>query len=221
MEYFLYVVVGIAIPVALLLSVILGLELYRMFGVTNLYRSKGRDLQFVCALLRYYLPGGKWRILRNPCLLTDETVAPCRADLLVIGGGGVMILTVDDRYGHFSTPPVGNWTIWQDGKGRRIPNRFAEGRQYISAINGILVRSGITCPVVSHVVLSDDSAVADDLYSENIYTGAQLVPYVKRFCNGKSLSRKEQMMLREAIVAHHRRCREVIEASDSATSVDD
>lgn len=208
MDHFLYYVVGISIPLALLLSVVLGIELYRMFGVAGLYRLPERDLRFVCSLLRFYLPGGKWRILRNPYLLTDDKVAPCRADLIIIGGGGVMILTVEERRGHFSTPPSGNWTLWQDGKGQRIPNRFAEGRQYVSAVNNILMRCGITCPVVSHVVLSDDSAIVDDLYNENVYTGAQLVPYVKKFCKGKALTKQEQMRLREAIAAHHSRCRE-------------
>lgn len=215
MDNLLYIIVGISIPVALLLCGILGWEVRRSFAVANLYRSPVRDLRFVCALLRYYLPGGKWRILRNPCLLTDDRNAPARADLLVIGGGGVLILTVDDRKGHFSTPPSGDWTIWQDGKNSRVENKFAAGRQYTSVINGILVRHGLSCSVLNLVVLSDDFAAADDLYAEHVMTCNQLVPYVKRFCKGKLLPRREQKQIREAIASHHTHCREVIAQAEA------
>ena len=216
MDQLIYIIVGIAIPLALLLSFVLAMELKKMFGVANLYRAPARDLRFICSLLLFFTPGGKWRILRNPCLLTDQGVASPRADVVVIGGGGVMILTVDQRKGHFTTPAIGPWTIWEDGKGVRIPNRFIEGRQYVSAIHSILVKNSITCPVFNHVVLSDDYAMVDDLYNENVYTGAQLVPYVKHFCNEKVLSKKDQMRLREAIAAHHRRCRQIVEGGASA-----
>ncbi len=210
MDKLLYIVVGIAIPVALLLCVILALELRRLMGVINLYHVPQRDMQFVGSLLRFYLPGGKWRILQRPCLLTDNRVAPTRADLVIIGGKGVMVLTVDDRKGHFSTPATGSWTLWQDGKGQRIPNRFNEGWQYVDVIQRIMAENGISCPVYNHIVLSDDYAKFDDLHSENVFTGAQLVPYARGFCKGKELSKEDQQKLREAIAAHHRSCREKI-----------
>lgn len=216
MNQLIYIIVGVAIPLALLLSFILAMELRKMFWITNLYRAPERDLGFVCSLLFHYVPGGKWRILKSPCLLTDSNVAANRADLVIIGGGGVMILTVDDRKGHFVTPALGPWTLWEDGKSKRIPNRFVEGRQYVSAIHSILVKNSITCPVFNHVVLSDDYAVMDDLYSENVFTGNQLVPYVKSFCKGNALSKQDQLRLREAIAAHHRRCRHAVEQAAAA-----
>ncbi|MBQ8287482.1 MAG: NERD domain-containing protein [Clostridia bacterium] len=212
----LYIVVSIAIPVALALCVILALGLRRAMAVAKLYGGRGRDLRFVCALLRHYLPGGKWRILRNPCLLSDHRGVPPRADLIVIGGGGVLILTVDDRPGHFSTPSTGDWTYWQDGEMVKIPNRFVEGRQYTAVVNGLLVRAGISCPVLNIIVLSDDHAGADDLYAENVMTGNQLVPYVKRFCKGGMLSSKEQQRLRQIIATHHTKSRKALEAGDPA-----
>lgn len=216
MDQLIYIIVAVAIPLALGLSAILALELRKMLRVANLYRTPERDLRFICSLLFLNIPGGKWRILKNPCLLTDSSVAANRADIVIIGGGGVMVLTVDDRKGNFSTPALGPWTHWEDGKAIRIPNRFVEGRQYVSALHSILVKNSITCPVFNHVVLSDDYAMADDLYNENVYTGAQLVPYVKQFCKDRVLSKKEQLRLREAIAAHHRRCRqaEAEKASD-------
>ncbi len=212
----LYFVVGLAIPVALALCVLLFIALRRAMAVAKLYSGRGRDLRFVCALLRHYLPGGKWRILRNPCLLSQHQGIPPRADLLVIGGGGVLILTVEDRPGHFSTPPTGDWTHWQEGEMVKIPNRFTEGRQYTSVVNGLLVRAGISCPVLNIIVLSDDHAGADDLYAENVMTGNQLVPYVKRFCKGGMLSKKQQRRLREVIATHHAKSRKALEAGDPA-----
>ena len=207
----LYIVVGICVPVALLLCVILLVELRRMMAVTKLYAGEGRDLRFVCALLRHYLPGGKWRILRHPCILADDRNCPPRADLLIIGGGGLLVLTVDDRQGHFVTPPTGDWTLWQ-GKGyKKVPNRFNEGRKYTSVLNNLLVRAGLSCPVVNLIILSDDDATVDDLYAENVLTCDQLIPYLKRFCKGRMLSTARQKKLREVLAAHHVRCRKALE----------
>lgn len=218
MDKILYVVVGIAIPVALLLCVALFWELRRSMAAAKLYSGAGRDLRFVCALLRHYLPGGKWRILRNPCLLSEHRGIPPRADLVVVGGGGVLILTVDDRAGRFSTPPTGDWTHWTDGNIEKVPNRFAEGRQYTSVINGLLVRAGVSCPVIHLLILSDDHAAADDLYGENVLTCNQLIPYAKRFCKGGAISVKSQKRLREAIVSHHVKSKKALEAADAASS---
>lgn len=207
----LYIVVAICVPLALLLCLLLFVELRRMMAVTKLYSEEGRDLRFVCALLRHYLPGGKWRILRNPCILSNATDAPPRADLLIIGGGGLLVLTVDDRSGHFVTPPTGDWTLWQ-GKGHeKVANRFNDGRKYIAVLNGLVVRAGLSCPVINLLILSDDEATADDLYSENVLTCNQLIPYLKRFCKGRMLSTSKQKKLRELLAAHHVRCRKALE----------
>lgn len=216
MDKILYIVVAVAIPVALFLCVLLALSLRRVAATAKLYAGSGRDLRFVCALLRYYLSGGKWRILRSPCLLSEHRGAPPRADLLIIGGGGVLILTVDDRAGHFSTPSTGDWTHWQDGEMEKIPNRFVEGRQYTSVVNGLLVRMGISCPVINLIVLSNDYAAADDLYAENVLTCNQLVPYVQRFCKRGMLSKKNQKRLREVIAAHHVKSKKALESADTA-----
>lgn len=214
----LYIVVAVCIPLALLLCLLLFWELRRMMAVTKLYSEEGRDLRFVCALLRHYLPGGKWRILRHPCILSDATEAPPRADLLIIGGGGLLVLTVDDRSGHFVTPPTGDWTLWQ-GKGyEKVANRFNDGRKYISVLNGLLVRSGLSCPVINLLILSDDEATADDLYGENVLTCNQLIPYLKRFCQGRMLSVSRQKKLREVLAAHHVRCRKALEQVEQPVS---
>lgn len=207
----LYIVVGACVPVALLLCLYLFWELRRMMAVAKLYSGEDRDLRFVCALLRQYLPGGKWRILRNPCVLSDDGEIPPRADLIIIGGGGLLVLTVDDREGHFITPPTGAWTLWQ-GKGyEKITNRFTYGRKYTSVLNSLLVRAGLSCPIGNLVVLSDDEATIDDLYAENVLTCDQLIPYLKRFCKGKMLSKSKQKKLREVLAAHHVRCRKTLE----------
>ena len=216
MDKLLYIVFGVSAVVALALCAVLALGIRKGIAVAKLYAGRGRDLRFVCALLRHYLPGGKWRILRSPCLLSDHNGAPPRADLMVIGGGGVLILTVDDRPGHFSTPPTGDWTYWQDGEMVKVPNRFTEGRQYITVVNSLLVRAGVSCPVLNLIVLSDDFAGADDLYAENVMTGNQLVPYVKRFCKGGMLTTKQQQHLRQVIASHHAKCRKALEAGDAA-----
>ena len=212
----LYIIVGASIFVALALCAVLVMNIRKGMTLAKLYATGGRDFRFVCTLLRHELPGGKWRILRNPCLLSDDHGAPPRADLVVIGGGGVLILTVEERGGHFSTPPTGDWTHWDDGEMEKLPNRFTEGRQYQSVLNGLLVRAGVSCPVMNIVVLSDDFAGADDLYAENVMTGNKLVPYVKRVCKGSMLSTKQQQHLRQVIATHHAKCRKALESADAA-----
>ena len=211
MEKLLYIVEAIAIPAALLLCVILAAELRKLMGVTHLYREPGRDIRFARSLLGLYVPGAKWRIIEKPCFFTDDRIAPAHADLLIVGKKGVMILTVDPRGGHFSTPPTGAWTMWQDGKGQRIPNRFDEGWKYADVIQQIMEKNGIDCPVSNCILLSDDDALIDDLYSENVFTGAQLVPHAKWFCKGRGLSQKKQKTLIAAINAYGQECRKSIE----------
>ena len=211
MDKLLYIIVAIAVPVALLLAAIIAMELRKLLVLANLYRSRSRDMHFVSGLVGLYLPGKKRRMLVEPCLLTNDSAAPANADLVILGGKGVMILTVDERTGHFSTPPTGSWTLWDGGKGSRIPNRFNEGWQYATVINRIMAENGISCPVYNHIVLSDDDVRIDDLYSDNVFTGAQLVPYVKWFCRGRDLSPKKQKKLRAALLAHHDKCTRAIE----------
>ncbi|MBO5778520.1 MAG: NERD domain-containing protein [Clostridia bacterium] len=211
----LYIVVGVCVPLALGLCVLLFFELSRMMATAKLYSVAGRDLRFVCALLRQHLPGGKWRILRHPCILPNSKDAPPRADLLIIGGGGLLVLTVDDREGHFVTPPTGDWTLWKGNGYEKVANRFNEGRKYTAVLNNLVVRAGLSCPVINIIVLSDDEATADDLYAENVLTCDQLVPYLKRFCKGRMLSTARQKKLREVLASHHVRCRRALEQLDN------
>lgn len=219
MDKLLYIVVAIAVPTALLLAVIIGLELRKLFGCIHLYRSPCRDIRFVNELLGLYVPGKKQRILQNPCLFPNEKMMQQSSTLLFFGGKGVMILTVESRTGHYSTPPTGAWTLWQGGKGHHLPNGFDKGWRYADVISRIMAENKITCPIVNHVVLSDDDARIDDLYSDNVFTGAQLVPYAKWFCRGRDLSPRNQKKLREAILAYQAKCMaEIEEAKEKAAA---
>lgn len=218
MDKLLYIVEAIAIPAALLLCVILAVELRKLMGVTHLYREPDRDIRFARTLLELYVPGAKWRIIEKPCLFTDNRNEPACADLLVVGKKGVMILTVERKNGHFSTPPTGVWTLWKEGKGERIPNRFDTGWKYADVLQQIMEENEISAPILNHVLFSDDDALIDDLYSENVFTGAQLVPYTKWFCKGRGLSQKKQKKLIAAIDAHSDKCRRAMEEARRSKS---
>ena len=211
MDKLLYIVVAIAVPVALMLAALIALELRKLFGVIHLYRVPCRDIRFVNGLLELYVPSPKQRIVKNPCLFPDEKILQQNSTLLILGGKGVMILTVESRTGHFSTPATGVWTLWQAGKGYRLPNGFDKGWRYADVISRIMAENKINCPIVNHVILSDDDARVDDLYNDNVFTGAQLVPYAKWFCHGKDLSGRDLKKLRAAILGYQAQCLQVIE----------
>lgn len=187
-----------------LLAVYLVATLLKRHSLHQLYEGDARDFRFVCELLRLYTDKNK--LIKNPCLLRSyEGVSP-RADAIVVGGGGILILTVVDDPGQYKTPVNGNWSIWQDGEMKQIPNGFLPGRQYTSVLSSILVKNGLSCPIVNTVVLTDDYAEIDSLHEENTLTCDRLVPCVREFDRRRVLSKKSQEKLIKAIRAHHELC---------------
>lgn len=188
----------------LLLAIYLVTVLLKQHNLHRLYAENARDFRFVCELLRLFID--KDSIIKNPCLLKNyDTVSP-RADALIVGGGGLLVLTVIDEPGQYSTPPSGNWTVWQNGEMKQIPNGFRAGKQYVSVLTNIMMKNGLSCPVVNLVVLTDDHAELDSLHEENVLTGDLLVPYVKDFNRRRALGRGGQAKLIKAIKQHHEHC---------------
>lgn len=175
--------------------------LLKQHALRQLYADGARDFRFVCELLRLFT--NKEGIVKNPCLLRSYGDIPPRADAVVVGGGGLLLLTVVDAPGQYSTPASGNWSVWQDGEVKQIPNAFLPGKQYASVLSSILMKNGISCPVVSVVVLTDDHAHVDSLYEENVLTADKLVPYVQSFAHRRALGRSGQAKLIKAIKQHH------------------
>lgn len=195
----------------LLISVYLIAYLLKRHSLSRLYDQNGRDFRFICELLRLY--GDKNTIIKNPCLMKNYGSVSPRADAVIVGGGGVLILTVLDEPGQYSTPASGSWSVWQAGEAKRLPNAFLPGRQYISVISGILVKCGLSCPVVNAVVLTDDHATIDSLHEANVMTANDLVAYVNAFCRRRALGRGGQEKLKKAIRQHHEQCQRQLSSS--------
>lgn len=190
--------------------------LLKRHSLTLLYAQNGRDYRFVCELLRLY--GDKNVLIKSPCLLKKYGDVPPRADAVIVGGGGVLILTVVDEPGQFSTPASGSWSVWQADEMKRLPNAFLPGRQYTSVLSGLLVKCGLSCPIVSAVVLTDDHATIDSLHEANVITAGDLIPYVKNFCRRRALGRGGQEKLKKAIKQHHEQCLRQLSTAMSARS---
>lgn len=200
--YMLIIAVGSVLIV--LLTIYLVTALCKRHSLSQLYADSARDFRFVCELLRRFTD--KKCIIKNPCLLRSYGTVSPRADALIVGGGGVLILTVLDEAGQYSAPVSGSWTVWQNGEMKKIPNAFLPGRQYTSVITSLLVKCGISCPVVNLVVLTDDHATVDSLHGEFVLTCKDLVPYVKGFCRSHALGTSGQEKLKKAIRQHHELC---------------
>lgn len=194
-----------------LLALYLVSALLKRHALQQLYADGARDFRFVCELLRLYT--NKNNLLKNPCLLRSYGEIPPRADAVVVGGGGVLILTVVDEPGQYSTPASGNWSVWQDGEVKQIPNAFLPGKQYTNVLSSLLMKNGISCPIVNAVVLTDDNAHLDSLYEENVMTADQLVPYVKAFARRRALGKGGQTKLIGAIRAHHESCQKKLSSA--------
>ncbi len=204
MRELLIVLVALCFAGILALAIYLVMSLMKRHALRQLYADSARDFRFVCELLRLYTK--KDSVIKNPCLLRSYGAVPSRADAIVVGGGGLLILTVIDEPGQYSTPANGNWSIWQGWDRKQIPNAFLPGKQYTSVLTSVLMKNGLSCPIVNVVVLTDDNAEVDSLYDENVLTGDRLVPYVKAFCRGRALGRGAQEKLKKAIRAHHEQC---------------
>lgn len=214
MRELLIVLVVLCFAGILALAIYLVMSLMKRHALRQLYADGARDFRFVCELLRLYTK--KDSVIKNPCLLRSYGDIPSRADALVVGGGGLLILTVIDEPGQYSTPANGNWSIWQGLDRKQIPNAFLPGKQYTSVLTSVLMKNGLSCPIVNVVVLTDDHAEVDSLYDENVLTGDRLVPYVKAFCRGRALGRGGQEKLKKAIREHHEQCQRRL----SSTMVD-
>lgn len=204
MPVLLNIVIVLCLVGILLLIVYMITSIIKRHALRQLYADNARDFRFICELLRIFTD--KKGIVKNPCLLRRYGEYPPRADAIVVGGGGVLILTAVDAPGQYSTPAVGNWSVWQGGEVRQIPNAFRPGKQYTSVIGAILMKCGISCPVANIVVLTDDHAEVDSLHDKNILTGDRLVPFVQAFNRRRALGRSGQDKLIKAIRQHHEVC---------------
>lgn len=193
--------------------------LVKRHSLNQLYDDSARDFRFVCELLRLYTR--KDNIIKNPCLLRSYGDISPRADALVVGGGGVMILTVVDEPGQFSAPAAGNWTVWQEGEAKRIPNAFLPGKQYTSVISSILMKNGLSCPIINVVVLTDDHAKVDSLHEANVLTGDRLVPCVREFNRRRALGKSGQAKLKKALKQHHEQCQRKLSTAMADTMTGD
>lgn len=203
----------------ILLMIYLTAVLVKRHRLHGLYAESARDFRFVCELLRLFVD--KDSIIKNPCLLRNYGSVPPRADALIVGGGGLLIITAIDEPGQYSTPLAGDWTVWQNGEMKRLENGFRAGRQYITVLTNVMVKNGLSCPVVNLVVLTDDHAQLDSLHEEYVLTGDLLVPYVKEFLSRRALGRSGQQKLKKAIRQHHEYCQRQLStamASDAEPS---
>lgn len=211
MQELLIVLVALCFVGILLLAVYLVASLMKQHALRQLYADSARDFRFVCELLRLFTK--KDGIIKNPCLLRSYGELPPRADLLMVGGGGLLILTVVDAPGQYATPATGNWSVWQEWEMKQIPNAFLPGRQYTNVLSNILMKNGLSCPVTNVVVLTDDYAEVDSLYEENVLTGDKLVPFVREFCRRHALGRRGQKKLIKAIRQHHEICQKQLSSA--------
>lgn len=186
------------------LTVYLIVTLMKHHTLRQLYATGIRDFRFVAALLRLF--GKKKKVIKNPCLLRSYGDLPPRADLVIVGGGGVLIVTAVEGAGQYTTPPNEDWTVWQDGEMKQIPCAFRAGKRYASVISKILMKNGLSCPIHNIVVLTDDHAKIDTLHSENVMTANDLIPFVQAFDRRHALSSSQQQLLRSAVKQHHELC---------------
>lgn len=188
----------------LALSAYLFAALMKRHALGQLYATGIRDFRFVAALLRLF--GNKKGVIKNPCLLRSYSDIPPRADLVIVGGGGVLIVTVVEGAGQYTTPANEDWTVWLDGEMKKIPCGFRAGKRYASVVSKILMKNGISCPIQNVVVLTDDYAKIDTLHSENVMTANDLIPFVQAFDRRRALSSGQQQLLKSAIKQHHELC---------------
>jgi|GEM_PF-2102102 len=204
----LLVLIG-CIAVLIIILIYLFLSFRKRNALAAIYASDTRDYRFACSLLKLYF---KDRLIRSPYLRKNLGNAPLRADALLVLRGGIVIITVIDAPGFYSTPAEGDWRLTVDDQTKRIPNSLMLGQEQVGAVYSMLIRSGIECHDIYNIVLlSDDHAQIDQLYTDGVFTGDLLIPYCKKLNSKRVLKGSVQKEIKSIIVRNHKLCKSYIE----------
>ena len=209
MELYLKIILVACVLIIVAIVIYLLLDIRRRFALKSIYDSDVRDYRFVCAMLKLYF---KNALIRNPYLRKNLGRVPPRADAVLVLRGGIVIITVIDKPGFYSTPLDDNWSVTVGERTERIDNALNLSKEYEDAIETLLMKSGIECSLVYNVVvLSDDHAEFDPLYPDGILTGDMLIPYCRHIANTHGLSAKKRREIKEIIIKNHKICKEYLE----------
>ena len=192
--------------VALITVIYMFISVRKRSYLSSIYNNSARDYRFAYALMRLYF---KKAVMRCVYLLkTNDGISP-RADVVAVLKGGIVVITVLDGKGFFSTPAEGSWYLTDDNNiTTEIPNSLKLGKRYVSELDSLLVRSGIPSQNIYNIVLlSDDKATFDELHSDNILTGDMLIPVCKKLCNAPIMNGRTQKSIISAIMRHHKNCK--------------
>ena len=209
MELFLKITLGVCMAMMVGIAVYLLVDIRRRLALRSVYSSDIRDYRFACALLKIYY---KRALIRSPYLSKILGKVSPRADALLVLRGGIVVITVLDKPGFYSTPYDNDWTLINKDKSERIENTLKNSKEYLYALDSLLLKSGIECKnIYSIVLLSDDHAAFDPLYADGVLTGDMLIPYCKKVSSMPSLSMKKRREIKEIILRNHKMCKSYIE----------
>ncbi len=178
-------------------------KLSRLFAI---YADSARDYRFAYSLMKLYY---KKAVLRSVYLLKagDNNIPP-KADVVAVLKGGVVVITVVDKKGFFVTLPEESWTVTNNGVTEEIPNFAKIGKRYTAEIDDILMKAGIPSQNIYNIVLlSDDHASYDELYSDNVMTGDMLIPFCQNLCSAPIMNGRTQKNIIDAIMRRHKICK--------------
>lgn len=178
--------------------------------ISSIYKSSVRDYRFAYALMKSYY---KKSVMRGVYLLKNSDGVSPRADVVAVLKGGIVVITVVDKKGFFVTPADGPWTLTDnDGVTTEIPNSLKIGKRYVSEIENLLIKAGIPAEDIYNIVLlSDDRAKFDEIYSDNILTGDMLIPFCQKICRNPSINGKTRKSIMYAIAKRHKSCKSYAE----------
>lgn len=209
MDLFLKITLGVCLVMMIAIAIYLLVDIRRRFALRSIYSSDVRDYRFVCAMLKLYYK--KW-LIRSPYLSKNLGKVPPKADAVLILRGGIVIITVLDKPGFYSTPFDGEWSLINRESTERIDNTLKNSKEYLYALDSLLLKSGIECKnIYSVVLLSDDHAAFDPLYADGILTGDMLIPYCKKVSSIPTLSGKKRKEIKELILRNHKMCKSYLE----------
>jgi len=190
------------------LVVLAALAVYLLFAMRKrsqlrgIYMSDVRDFRFASALLKLYF---KDRVIRAPYLRKNLGKAPLKADVILVLRGGIVVITVLDKPGYYSTPPAKSWSVTTESGTETIPSALKTGAELVSALSTLLMKAGIECPYIYNVVLlSDDNARVDTMYSDGVFTGKDIIPFCRKIAKARRIRRSVQKEITEVIMRNHR-----------------